>query len=375
MPDSARPLINLAAGVPDLSTPALALQRARTAMNSGHTTYTAKDGIPQLREMIAARTSSALKLEIDADEIVVTSGGKLAIFCVLASLLEADDEVVAISPYYAPYRPLTELAGGTWVDTPQRGDVLPGTWLEDLRRALTPRTRAILVNFPSNPSGAVASPDELKALARLVLDHPRAVLLSDEVYEAFHYDAQPHASPVALTPELRDRTVIVNAVSKTYGMTGWRVGWATGPRELIGEAATVQGHLSNCASSVSQWAALGALESPVTPAAKELDRFQRQRDDAVTYLNERTAARVEAPAGGLYLFPQLVAAEGSALRRAGVTDLVGWLEKEHGVRVASGAPYGAPNHVRLNFCVDPATLESGLARLAAATPDLLAPTE
>ena len=360
---------DLATGAPAIPTPALAGQAAKEAIDAGRTTYVPYFGLPELREAVAEKLARDSGVSYRIEEVFVGSGAKSVLFCLLKATLEPGDEVIIPKPHYAAYPRLVRLAGGTpvLVDTGTDHKITP----ELLTSALTDRSRLLVLNSPANPTGVVYSAAEQADLVTALFTRSRTMLIADEVYEAFVFDGHRHVSPVSLGDEVKDRCVLVNSVSKTYGMTGWRVGYAAGPEAVIARAAAVHRDITNCASSVSQLAALGALKTPPRDVEKMVSKQAEKRDWAAKYLRRHTFLRPNRPAGGIYLFPDVSAAFGC--RPDGwpsittCEQLVRYLREEHGVLVAAGESFGCANRVRINFAVEEDVLREGLNRLSAAT--------
>jgi aspartate aminotransferase len=365
-------LINLGAGAPDIRTPTEAKLAGIAAIVEDQTKYTDYRGIAELRVAIVDKLRRDNGCDYTTEEVFVASGGKFVLFCTLKALLAAghdrvspgvaSGDVVIPAPHYAAYPRLVAQAGGTPVvvqtDPASGYRVTP----DRLAAALTPGTVAVALNSPVNPTGVVYSPEELRALADVVIDRSDALLISDEIYEHFTFDGRVATSIASFGARYRARTITVNGVSKAYGMTGWRIGYAAGPGEVIAEAAAVQRDTQNCPSSISQWAALAALGTPRREIAEMVSSVDQRRRATVEFLTHSTDLTVTRPEGSIYMFADATA----ALHRHGRTTVANLLPRLEtcGVRVAPGDHFGAPTGLRITFALDHDLLNEGLRRLA-----------
>jgi aspartate aminotransferase len=322
-------------------------------------------GVAPLREAIAAKLARDNGVKYDPREIVVSNGAKHAIWNALFTLLEPGDEVLCPVPYWVTFPEVVRLIGATPVPVlPAAGryKVTP----EELERAVSPRTRLLVLNSPNNPSGAVYTRREVEALAEFVVRHDLQVL-SDEIYETLVYGDAAHVSIASLGPELRERTVLVNGVSKTWAMTGWRLGYAAAPREVADGMDRLQGQMTSNPSSVSQQAALRALTGDRAPALAMRDRFAARRDRMVAKLRAIEGVRLLEPEGAFYAFPDV--SERIRAARNGVTDstsLCDYLIDEAKIVCVPGAAFGMEGHLRLSYAVSEHDIDDGLDRLLAA---------
>lgn len=369
-----REIFDFTLGEPDLPTPSHIVEAAIAAMRRGETRYTAAAGTPALRRAIAAKLARDNRLAYDPAEIVVGSGGKHVIYHALAATLDAGDEVIAHAPFWVSYPDialLTDAAPVTAAGCAAEGFKLTPAALE---AAITPRTHWVVLNTPNNPSGAVYSAAELAALAEVLRRHPQVMLMSDEIYEHFVYDGVRHVSPVEAAPDLKDRTLIVNGVSKSYCMTGWRIGFGAGPADLIAAIVKMASQTTTCANAVAQAAAVEALAGDQAPVAEMVETFRRRRDRIVAGLSGIAGIDCPAPSGAFYVFPSVAGLIGRTTPDGRVlatdTDVARHLLNAGGVAVVDGASYGLSPHIRLSFATDMETIAAGCARIAQVCADL-----
>ncbi|WP_432988847.1 aminotransferase class I/II-fold pyridoxal phosphate-dependent enzyme [Dactylosporangium sp. CA-233914] len=359
--------IDLATGVPDIDSPQSAAAAAVEAISRGDTRYVGAAGIAPLREAIS-RSLRERGLAYDPSQIMVAAGAKLSVFCVLSALIKPGSNVVVPVPHYGGYRGHVEQLGGRLVGlttTPDTGYKVTGAQLRD---ALDDETSVVLLNSPANPSGAVYTAEELAALADVVLNHSSAIVLSDEIYSRFVYDGLAAHSIGSLGPEILARTITIDGVSKAYGMTGWRVGYAAGPKAVIDVARRVHASLCNCASSISQWAALGALTG--TPQNHhDVRRHQQLRDLSNAVVERWRGIRTVKPSGAIYQLIELVPEELGIAPGDGRSFFETWASRAR-VSIAHNGRFGDPVFGRLTFSVPRPELEEGLGRLSAALEEL-----
>jgi len=358
-------VVSFAAGEPDFDTPEHIREAAVDAIRAGHTRYTEVGGVAPLREAIAAKLERENGVRYAPREIVVSNGAKHAIWNALFTLLEPGDEVLCPVPYWVTFPEIVRLVGGTPVPVEPR----PGSYKvtpAELERALTPRTRLLILNSPNNPSGAVYSREEITALASFVRKHDLFVL-ADEIYETLVYGDARHVSIASLGPELRERTVLVNGVSKTWAMTGWRVGYAAAPRDLAESMERLQGQMTSNPASVSQQAALRALTGDIATARAMRAEFEARRDLVVQKLRAIEGIELREPEGAFYVFPDLSARIHSA--RNGVHDSVSlcdYLIDEAKIVCVPGSAFGMEGHLRISYAVSERDIRDGLDRMAVA---------
>lgn len=358
-------VVNFAAGEPDVDTPAFVKEAGLQAIREGRTKYTPSTGIEELKRAIAKKLKDDNRLEYAPDQIVVSSGAKHAIFNALQALCEAGDEVVYTAPYWVSYPEMVKLCGARSVviRTDERAGFrpTPAQW----RQAVTPKTKLVILNSPSNPTGAVLTPADLQAVAEAV-QSTQAWVLSDEIYEHFLYDGARHESIAAAHPALAGRTIVVNGVSKTFAMTGWRIGYLAGPREIIDAVNKIQDHTTSNPASISQYAALAALGAPegrewIRQLAAE---FARRRDRLVQGLSRVPGFAAWKPQGAFYVFCNI-----SALGRP-AHEVATRLLDEAQVATIPGEGFGSKDHLRLSFATSVEEIDKGIERLAGVRPSL-----
>ncbi len=355
-----REIVDWSAGQPDFPSPAVAVEEARAALADGFTRYTVAAGIPDLRSALAARYAERHGAPWGIDHTLVTVGAKAALFEVILTLVESGDEVVLPTPAWVSFPEQVRIAGGEPVLVPMSADDGFAIRADPLIAATTEATRMVLVNSPANPTGGVLAADELRRLT----EHCAArgiVLLADETYERFLYDGSEHAGAAALAAEFPDTVAVVGSFSKTYAMTGWRVGWALGPRELIKKATALQGHMTSNATSFAMRGALAALTGAESDVRRMIAAFERRRDLLVARLERIPGVRCRPPAGAFYAFPHVAGCYREG--RRGSLALAEHLLEQAGVAVVPGAAFGADDHLRISFACSRQELEAGLARM------------
>lgn len=362
-----RDIVDLSTGEPDIDTPEHIKDAARQALAAGRTKYTPVAGIAPLREALAQKLSRENRIPTEPAAVVVTNGGKQALHEIFDVVLEPGDEVIIPAPYWVSFPAMVQLSGGTPVEVycgPAQGYKLRP---EDLERALTPRTRILIFNSPSNPTGAVYNPDEVRALGEVLQRFPRVIIVADEVYEKVLYGGASFSSFAALLPELAERTVTVNAFSKSYSMTGWRVGYATGPKQLIAAMIRHQSQTTSGVSSVGQYAALAALEGPQGFIQEMVQSFARRIDAFEQRLPEIRGIQLPfRPAGAFFLFLRvepLLAGHGGRFPSA--ASLAEFLLEEAGVATVPGEAFGDPAALRVSVGAADQQIDAALTRLNA----------
>jgi len=362
-----RDIIALSAGEPDFDTPLHVRDAAKLAMDEGKTRYTNVDGIAELKEAVAAKFRRDNGLDVTAADCFVSSGGKQIIFNALMATLNPGDEVVVPVPYWVSYPEIVRLCGAEPVFAV--ADASTGFKLSPavLEAAITPRTKWLILNTPSNPTGAAYSADELRGLADVLLAHPHVHILTDDIYEVLVYDGGSFATIAQVEPELQKRTLTMNGVSKSHAMTGWRIGYCTGPRDLLAAMTKLQGQSTSNPSSISQWAAVAALNGPQEFLTEWRAVFQARRDLVVAGLNANTGLDCLTPEGAFYVFPSCQRLLGKT--SAGGTkldtdeDFVLALLDETGVALVHGTAFGLPGHFRLSYAASNAELEEAIRRI------------
>jgi len=361
-------VVGFGVGEPDFPTPApiVAAAMAACAEPKNHR-YTPAGGLPELKEAIAAKTLRDSGLVVTAGQVLVTNGGKQAVYEAFATLLDPGDEVLLPAPYWTTYPEAIKLAGGVPVDVVTTEDQGYRVTVEQLEAARTDRTKVLLWCSPSNPTGAVASAEEVEAVGRWAVEHGIWVV-ADEIYEHLVYGDARHVSMPVAVPELADTCVVINGVAKTYAMTGWRVGWLIGPTDVVKAATNLQSHATSNVSNVSQVAALAAVSGDLTAVAQMRAAFDRRRQTMVRMLNEIPGVQCPEPFGAFYCYPSVKALLGKTLRGqviASSAQLAELLLDEVGVAVVPGEAFGTPGYFRLSYALGDADLEKGVSRLGA----------
>lgn len=363
-----RPVIGFGAGEPDFPTPDYIVQAAVQACTDPRWhRYTPAGGLPALKEAIAAKTLRDSGLEIGADQVLVTNGGKQALYNAFAALLNPGDEVILPAPYWTTYPESIQLAGGVPVEVHTDETTGYRASVADLEAARTDKTTMLVFVSPSNPTGAVYSPAEVEAIGRWALEHGLWVV-TDEIYEHLIYgDAQFSSMPV-LVPELADQCVIVNGVAKTYAMTGWRVGWMIGPKDIVKAATNLQSHATSNVANVSQVAALAAVSGGLEAVEEMKVAFDRRRLLIVDMLNAIPGVDCPTPEGAFYVYPSVKGVLGKEIR--GVTpgsssELAALILDEAEVAVVPGEAFGTPGYLRLSYATSDANITEGVERMAA----------
>jgi aspartate aminotransferase len=356
-------VIGLGAGEPDFDTPAHIAQAGIDAIRGGFTRYTNVEGIDELKDAIVAKFARDNGLTYERAQILVSSGAKQTIYNLCMAVLDPGDEAVIPAPYWVSYPDMVLLADGLPVmplaGMAQGYKITP----RQLAAAITAKTRLVLLNSPCNPTGAAYSRAELRALGDVLLEHPRIIIGTDEMYEKIYWEPEPFSSLANVVPELYGRTITINGVSKAYAMTGWRLGYCGGPREIITAMSTIQGQSTSNASSISQKAAVAALNGDQTCVAKMNAAFKERRDFVVRALNSLPGVSCLPGAGTFYAFADVTRAM-AALGCRDDAEFTELLLNEAGVAVVPGSGFGAPGHVRLSFACSLATLEQALDRMA-----------
>ncbi len=362
-----RDVIGLGAGEPDFDTPANIKEAAKRAIDEGKTKYTAVDGIPELKEAIAAKFQRENGLSYTPNQITVGTGGKQILYNALMATLNPGDEVIIPAPYWVSYPDMVQLAGGTPVVVPAGIETRFKLTPEALEAAITPRTKWFIFNSPSNPTGAGYSRDELKALTDVLMRHPQVWVMSDDMYEHLVFDGFEFCTPAQVEPGLYDRTLTCNGVSKAYAMTGWRIGYAGGPVELIKAMGTIQSQSTSNPSSISQYAALEALSGPQDFLPEFRVAFQRRRDLVVEMLNAAEGLNCPTPEGAFYVYPDISGCLGkTSAGGARIEDDEAFataLLEEEGVAVVFGAAFGMSPNFRVSYATSDEVLREACTRI------------
>ncbi|WP_026757718.1 pyridoxal phosphate-dependent aminotransferase [Sediminimonas qiaohouensis] len=364
-----RDIIGLSAGEPDFDTPAHIRAAGIRAIEAGHTRYTAVDGIPELKEAICAKFARDNGLSYTPRQVSVGTGGKQVLYNALMATLNPGDEVIIPAPYWVSYPDMVALAGGTPVIVEATLETGFKLTAEALEAAITPRTKWLLFNSPSNPTGAGYGHSELRALTDVLLRHPHVHVMTDDMYEHIAYSGFHFCTPAQVEPGLYDRTLTVNGVSKAYAMTGWRIGYAAGPEALIGAMRKIQSQSTSNPCSISQYAALEALSGPQDVIAEGVAIFQRRRDLVVDALNAIPGIACPRPEGAFYVYPSIHGLIGRKTPQGRVIDsdeaFASALLEDTGVAVVFGAAFGLSPHFRISYAAADDALQQACTRIAA----------
>lgn len=362
-----RDVITLSTGEPDFDTPDNIRVAAIRAITAGKTRYTPVAGIPELRDAIARKFHRENGLSYQREEIIVCSGGKQVIANALLATLDEGDEVIIAAPYWVSYPEIVALCNGRPVLVTTSMENGLKLTPEALAKAITPRTKWVILNSPSNPSGAAYTERELRGLADVIMGHEHVLVMSDDIYEHLVYDDFAYRTIAQVEPRLKERTLTINGVSKGYAMTGWRIGYGAGPAKLIKAMETLQGQITSGASSVAQWAAVEALDGPQDYLAPRRDAFRRRRDMVVDALNGCAGIRCARPEGAFYVFPSCEGTLGrktpSGVRIESDADFTLELLSAEGVAVVAGSAFGTAGHFRISYAASVAQLTDALARI------------
>jgi len=362
-----RDVIGLGAGEPDFDTPEHIIEAAYKAMKDGKTRYTPVPGVPELREAICDKLKRDNNLTYTPEQITVGCGGKQVIYNAMVATLEEGDEVIIPAPYWVSYTDIVLLCGGKPVIVPCTAEHGFKMQAADLEAAITPRTKWVMMNSPSNPTGAAYSWDDMRALADVLVRHPHVWIMPDDMYEHIVYDDFQFCTPAEVEPALWERTLTTNGVSKTYCMTGWRVGFAAGPDILIKAMNKVQSQSTTHTSSVSQYAAIAALNGPQEFIAEHNKVFQERRDLVVSMLNQANGLSCPTPEGAFYVYPSCAGTMGKTTpdgkKLESDEDFITYLLETEGVAVVQGAAFGASPHFRVSYATATTALEEACIRI------------
>lgn len=361
-----KPVIGFGAGEPDFPTPEYIVNAAiEAAKNPANHRYTPTPGLPDLREAIVNKTKRDSNYEITVDQVLVTNGGKQSVYQSFASILDPGDEVILPSPFWTTYPECIKLAGGVSVEVFADESQNYLVSVAQLEKALTPKTKVLLFCSPSNPTGSVYSPEQVKEIGQWALKNNLWVV-TDEIYEHLLYDGATAPSICVAVPELADRTIIINGVAKTYAMTGWRVGWMIGPKDVIKVATNLQSHLSSNVSNVSQRAAIAALNGDLSAVHKMGEAFDRRRKLIVKLLNEIPGVTCPTPTGAFYVYPSVKAVLGKEIRGKRPktsAELATLILEEAEVAAVPGEAFGPSGYLRFSYALGDEDIIEGIARV------------
>ncbi|MCW2305802.1 pyridoxal phosphate-dependent aminotransferase [Rhodobium gokarnense] len=362
-----RDVIGLGAGEPDFDTPENIKEAAIKAIREGKTKYTAVDGIPELKEAIVAKFARENDLDYKTSQITVGTGGKQVLYNALIATVNPGDEVLIPAPYWVSYPDMALLAGGTPVPVETTIETSFRMTPEALDAAITPKTKWLIFNSPSNPSGAAYSRAEIAALAEVLRRHPQVWVMTDDMYEHLVYDDFEFTTLAQVAPDLKERTLTVNGVSKAYSMTGWRIGYAGGPEPLIKAMAKVQSQSTSNPCSISQWASVEALNGPQDFIPKNAAVFKGRRDLVVGMLNQSSGLSCPVPEGAFYVYPSCAGAIGKTAPSGNVIntdeDFVTELLETEGVAVVQGSAFGTGPNFRISYATSTEALEAACQRI------------
>ncbi|UEM19523.1 aspartate transaminase [Skermanella mucosa] len=362
-----RNIIGLGAGEPDFDTPDNIKEAAIAAIRSGDTKYTAVDGTPALKKAICAKFKRENGLDYTPEQVTVGTGGKQVLYNALMATLNPGDEVIVPAPYWVSYPDMVLLADGVPVPVECPADTGFKLQPADLEKAITPKTKWLILNSPNNPTGAAYTRAELKALTDVLVRHPHVWVMTDDMYEHLNYDGFEFTTPAQVEPSLYDRTLTVNGVSKAYAMTGWRIGYAAGPKELIKAMGVIQSQSTSNPSSVSQAAAVEALNGPQDFIKERAEAFKERRDLVVSMLNQASGIKCHKPEGAFYVYPSCEGTIGKTTPDGKVIetdeDFVTYLLESEGVAVVQGSAFGLAPFFRISYATSTAELEEACQRI------------
>lgn len=358
-----RDIISLSVGEPDFSTPPHVVEAAIQAIHDGKTKYPPVDGTPELKQAIIGKLEKDNDLSFTADQVIVSTGAKQSLLNVMLAVLNDDDEAIIPAPYWVSYPDMVKIAGGQPVILNAGIESDFKITARQLETSLTENTRLLLLNSPSNPTGRVYTAEDFRALAKVLLENPKVVIVCDDIYEHIYWSETPFQTLLNVAPELGNRTLVVNGVSKAYAMTGWRIGYAAGPKELIQTMKKIQGQSTSGACSISQAAATAALSGPQQCVEDMRLEFNRRYQYILAALNNIEGVECPECDGSFYAFPSFEAVIERMPDIRDDVELASWLLEEAGVATVPGTAFGAPGHLRLSYATSMENLESAIARI------------
>lgn len=370
------PVISLSAGEPDFNTPAHIIEAAYTAMKQGQTRYTPVAGTLALREAICRKLQRENSLTYTPKQILATTGAKQALYNLCQAVLNPGDEVIIPAPYWPSYIDMVRLTGAREVvvaTEAQQGFVMQAA---SMKRAMTPRTKLLLLNSPGNPSGGIYSANALRSIARVLDDHPNVLVASDEIYEHLNFTRDAYTSFLQVAPGLADRTVLINGLSKAFAMTGWRIGYAAGPIDLIAAMEAIQSHSTSNPSSIAQAAAIAALDGAMESVQHMHQVFSRRHNMLAQALAHIPGIQCLPASGAFYLMPQMQVLIDAAYQKGWIAQandvaFCFWLLNQHHLALAAGTWFGAPGYLRISFAASEKQLQTCIERLRLVSEELL----
>jgi aspartate aminotransferase len=365
-------IVSLGFGEPDFDTPKHISDAAIAAIRSGKTRYTPVDGTAELKQAISHKFSRENNLDFSAGQILVSNGAKQSLYNLLLAVLDPEDEVIVPAPYWVSYPDMVKLVDAEPAILNGMPEHNYKITAKELQNTINDQTRLLILNSPSNPTGKVYSEQEYQALGEVLIEHPKVFIACDDIYEHIYWGKGPYRTLLNVCPELTERTVIINGVSKAYAMTGWRIGYAAGPEDLIQAMRKVQGQSTSCASSVSQAAATAALEGPQDCVEQMRAEFKRRYDYFRTALNNIPGVDCPACDGAFYAFPSFQGLLDQMHGLADDVELAAWFLDHAGVSTVPGSAFGAPGHLRLSYAASMEYLEDAIDRMHRAVTAALA---
>ena len=367
-------IISLSVGEPDFDTPKAACEAAKKAIDEGFTRYTAVPGIPELRAAIAEKFRRDNDLDYGADDILVSTGGKQCIYNLLMAMINPGDEVIIPAPYWVSYPDMVLLAEGAPVTVTTTAETDFKLTAEQLQAAITNKTRLLIINSPSNPTGMAYSADDLAALGEVLRQYPHIAVATDDMYEKILFDGRTFATFAQVNPDLKERTITLNGVSKAYCMTGWRIGFCAGPPHLIKAMSKIQGQSTSNPNAIAQKAALAALTGPTDELKEMVRTYESRRTWLVDALNRIPGMNCITPDGAFYVFPSVAGWLGKTTPSGTLLEddvaICEWLLEDAGVALVPGTAFGAPGFIRFSYAVSQDTLEDAVARIRKAAESL-----
>lgn len=358
-------VIGFGAGEPDFDTPQNVKDAAIESIKKGFTKYTVVGGIPELKDAISNRIKADYNLEYSADEIIVSCGAKHSLYNLTQALFDSGDEVIIPSPYWVTYPDQITLTGARPVileTTQKQGFKIDP---DDLKKSINKNTRALILNYPSNPTGSTYSKEELEDITNVALEND-LIIISDEIYDKILYNGMQHTPVAALSEEVKRSTILVNGVSKSYSMTGWRIGYTAGNREVISAMSKLQGQSTSNPSSISQAAAIEAFNGPQDELVRRTEQFEKRKNFIVKRLNEIEGFNCFDPAGAFYVFPEISGFFGKKIKGKKIessVDLTEFLLEHAKVAVVPGLAFGMDNHIRISYATSMENIEEGMQRI------------